>query len=1250
MNEVAASKTHDRDEPNEKKQEDNTDEIEQASQKCFQLLLQNTALQHLIDDRNKQRRKFIAYADILDVLEREGANKGNPHVLSKVITHDFQLIGSYVLTKNNHTYVITRDDLSQSSYVPKSAQELTDAYQMIVKGRKRILDTNQMTEIRLKDLRDFVQETDLFTYMLDFFRDHSTPNMHGVLVLACDPVMSESMLMHYLHTQYLVEKAYTSQLKANKENKTVEVLKTLVMLIYTNRVQTQSKESLAQPSYPLIFSSMWKHVFVDALLPADYLNEVQINDINLFDKNTLTQICERIEPNNSKLLENSFELALNSISISTRNQDGFYHDVQILKQYLLSEPIDGGDFQRTLRGRLQDVLSDPENGATACLKAVLKQPLRERGSLRSEFMGNLAQKIKSMLAEILALVFENRTSSLYRSTKEPNAKIDELFLQLLSEPKIVRVSQRTQANQDRQIVLRDDIPDGACFPFSARIHAHLSSFRDTCFEIYERTKQNINERLLEFLILQIHAFIQTTPLKIDLNHLSRDMMQRLLHDIVHLEANATFGLNRFPQQIHNILINHICEFMDHASMDALKIFSGSKTKKDVAIVKKEIEEEEEEKKEVVEEDEKTKEPEPEKNQKKKRKKTTHDSDDESVSEEENMWDKLEDLEAINKENEEMKEVEPFHKQESDDFVVVEQEQEEKKTEAVVVEEIRFQVTEVYAILWSHDDLLCSFVDVLSVVHDHSKRDLENMDNVWKEQLSLHEYVAKMLAIVLEVVEKSLEITLIENMKHKLDHLSSISQAFERVVQWLNQGCPNKDLTKDLSQRWDLLKLSMLCITATKYQTRNGALTRSIKERFANCQFDNIDSLNALLVLVQNSLNQDRVNEHEINEILQWLVQNYVGVFGLKTAASHRHEIGYTISNDFAEKLIQWIGGRPNTLLFAPTSFTKMEIGSQLISIIRKKEHQNVRNLLMQHLQACDLNNEFAVLLIRAQEHFLHFREMVHRKRLEQEDKPDVQKFVRLSETLKEKVNNRSLLDILLTIAECKMWTYYLSHYISRTMAISYAYGKEGIRHFWLEGKEKRIQLYLSGQECSSIGQLYRCDQSKTAEMERQIRQGLKYYLMVELWRRKGSTAALHLNGRKFKSLFGFSVGISDKQQQSDRIKNIPSNDIFQLLEYSNNQKLDNAFKEMHTVFANAFTSNQIDWQTFDRKRFIHFIAGIFTELYLKNDTSHFDTITKFTRSISRYFNDHLQGAQSTRCHDRVRFLFSQFCVYVFSLK
>ncbi|ETO30661.1 hypothetical protein RFI_06456 [Reticulomyxa filosa] len=562
-----------------------------------------------------------------------------------------------------------------------------------------------------------------------------------------------------------------------------------------------------------------------------------------------------------------------------------------------------------------------------------------------------------------------------------------------------------------------------------------------------------------------------------------------------------------------------------------------------------------------------------------------------MSEEENMWDKLEDMQEINKEIEEIKDVEPPRNQENEDFVVVEQEQEEKKTEAVVVEEIKFQVTEVYAILWSHEDLLCGFVDVLSVVYDHSKRDLENMNNVWKEKLSLHEHVAKILAIVLDVVERSLEITLVENMKRKVDHLSSISQAFEYVVQWLNQGYPNKDLIKDLNRRWDLLKLSMLCITATKYQTRNGVLTRSIKERFANCQFDNVDSLNALSALVQNSLNQDRVEGNEVNEVLQWLAQNYVGVFGLKTAASYHHEIAHTISNDFAEKLIQWIGGRSDTLPFAPTSFTKMEIGSQLISIIRKKEHQNVRNLLMQYLQACNLNNEFAVLLVRVQEHFLHFREMVHRKRLEQEDRPDVQKFTRLSETLKEKVKNRSLLDILLIIADCKMWTYYLSHYINRTMTISYAYGDEGIKYFWLEGKEKRTRMYLSAQDCAKIGQLYRCDQNGITEMERQIRQGLKYYLMVELWKRKGSTAALHLNDKKFKNLFGFAVGMNNNQQQSGRIKNIPSNDIFQLLEHCDNQRLDSAFKEMHSAFTKAFISNQIDWQNFDRKRFIHFVAG-----------------------------------------------------------
>ncbi|ETO06088.1 hypothetical protein RFI_31307 [Reticulomyxa filosa] len=92
-------------------------------------------------------------------------------------------------------YVITRDDLAQSGYVSKTSEELSNVYDIDGKYEKQMLNDNQMTEVRLKDLRDFVQEADFFSYIVD----NAKPTRYNVLAIACDAVTSDSMLMHYLH-------------------------------------------------------------------------------------------------------------------------------------------------------------------------------------------------------------------------------------------------------------------------------------------------------------------------------------------------------------------------------------------------------------------------------------------------------------------------------------------------------------------------------------------------------------------------------------------------------------------------------------------------------------------------------------------------------------------------------------------------------------------------------------------------------------------------------------------------------------------------------------------------------------------------------------------------------------------------------------------------------------------------------------------------------------------------------------------
>ncbi|ETO27464.1 hypothetical protein RFI_09667 [Reticulomyxa filosa] len=188
--------------------------------------------------------------------------------------------------------------------------------------------------------------------------------------------------------------------------------------------------------------------------------------------------------------------------------------------------------------------------------------------------------MKNFLVDILCIIFENGNSLLYKRQKDE--RIDNLFLHILSEPKIVCIMQREHQGHSHEIVPKDNIPGGGHFPFSSHLHAFMSSFREMSFGIYERTKQDIRKSLEEFLIVQIHTSIQTSGLKLNLNRLLPvDLMKRLLRDVVHLESNGILGLHRFLRNAHvyDTLVNHVCLFVEKASMEALHKFGASTERK-----------------------------------------------------------------------------------------------------------------------------------------------------------------------------------------------------------------------------------------------------------------------------------------------------------------------------------------------------------------------------------------------------------------------------------------------------------------------------------------------------------------------------------------------------------------------------------------------------------------------------------------------------------------------------------------------
>ncbi|ETO06491.1 hypothetical protein RFI_30897, partial [Reticulomyxa filosa] len=1229
------------------------DEIKQSADNCWQILLQNTSLQYMIGDQNKQRTGFIPYANILDVLKREGANKEDTLKLIKVTTHDFQLLGSHVVETDNVCAALTRDASPQSAYVPSSNADLQKLFASFGKKDKK-MNKGQLTEIRLKELRDFVQETDFFTYVLDFFRDNTSPATHNVLVLTCDALMHETMLMHYLHVQYLVEKAYTNHLKTLGSQNT-DRIKTFIMLIFVNRESTKSskeqdnKRALQNQdnsmAYPLIFNTMWKHVFVDALLPADYMNEIQISDINISDGASLNEIRTRVKENrfffffwnnsfyidiiyndcfcmfSMELFINSYEIALNFIDVGRTNQSILYEEIHRLKNYLSLDIEDKGNLRQALNLRLRGVLDDPQNGVEPCLRQVLHQPLAERRSLRSQFMSNVVEKIKFLLVEILLVLFENRNILLYRSPTVNDIRMDDLFLQLLQEPKIVTFS---QTKHEAGVVPKDDIPDGCQFPFSSHVHAYFSSFRESFFHLYERKQQENNGNLLGFLIIHIHNLVQTTQLKISFDGLPTDIVQSFLRDIVQLEGNGSFGLQRLNEDVRNLLVDHIYAFVERAAVAAFRMFGTSRVTQQVLNRGRRYGDES-------------------KNGGDAPKSNENDDDNAEIQILNDDAQRSRSNSDSDSKSEEKREFDDIPSYLRDGYDNDQDDDEDEEKDDVKVEDSQFQVTEVYAVLWSHEALLRDYVDMLSLL---SKRELEVAKRIWEEELHLHDAVGKILMTTLECVERLLQETSKEELKKKVDMVISVSSALGNLLQWSNQNSKDNELKKKITEKWNVLKLTLLCIAATNYHIRNDDSSNFIVQTFGACQFDDFRALNALLEHVKRTISsQDRARSEDQNEILQWLVQTYIRTFTLKPVSDSR-SIANQNQGEFAGQLALWVQGADITFSIKPTQFTKMEIVVhwKIYVYIKKKKkeaHENIRNALVNQAQTCKLDSEFGVLLVRAQEQFLHFQEAISQTTLKQQDKPNVTRYQQLSQLLAQRVNENNMLDIFLAIAECKVWVYYLSHYIGSTFDSPYSYVNEGIEIESGSNQKLVRSVYLTASDCKAIGQLFMVDKTRMGETEWRIRQGLRYYLLIELWRRKGSRASIHLTNKKFSNLFGFSMDVNEHQASNLNIpKSVPLDDTFRLLEHCGDEKMNEYYTQSRDLFTKAIGSNKIEWNWFQQRYFIHFVAGlhfffiylfvykhiynratqnkttgVFNQLYLNKNYKHLQMVSAFTRKI-----------------------------------
>eukprot|EP01084_Bolivina_argentea_P032482 60107_1 len=248
--------------------------------------------------------------------------------------------------------------------------------------------------------------------------------------------------------------------------------------------------------YPLLFSKNWSHLYIDALSISDHKQfpEIQINDINIFDDNAKTKLLQRVNHHTGRIVRNNYTAALNRIDFPKE----LYQELQRFKELLDNQ---NGRFYKILITRMSKILKDASSGAEKCILAAFRSKLDNRGSFRSVVMQTLGKKIERELIHILSVIFSNGNAYLYSSKYDEEAKeqkydddahenkleklMNRLWLELLSEPKIIRFQSQPLGNnkQEQNTPIINTIR--AKFAFSSNIHSYFMSFKKAVASNYK---------------------------------------------------------------------------------------------------------------------------------------------------------------------------------------------------------------------------------------------------------------------------------------------------------------------------------------------------------------------------------------------------------------------------------------------------------------------------------------------------------------------------------------------------------------------------------------------------------------------------------------------------------------------------------------------------------------------------------------------------------------------------------------------
>ena len=1173
----------------EHKEEDDEDEwvdteqdehkinVQESIDECYNMLLRTTSIQYLIQDQRK-KPEFKAFASLIDLLQREGVQpESTRHMLLRVVTHDtYQLPLDFKHKVGVKDYDGARVDVVFDHDSKVDQDNNTELKQK----------TEGVHVLKFKEITSFVRELDFYNYVYDFF--NGTNSMENTLIIICDPANTNEQLVHYLHAQYLCEKARAAAQKPNQNQG--NGAKNIVFLIYMSR----------QSPYPLIFNREWKHLFLDALLPADHqmFPQIPVNDINVFEKADQIEFKKRVIDHIDRIVFDSFEKAMNSVGLSKvdAQMDGqkgsaIRDEIERIKHLLdvdCDEVEDAGRLRVILAKRIQRILVDEKTGAIDCLNKTLKDRKRsDRGSIRSHVMEKLAEKIGDQLVEILTIIFSNGNSRLYfgdmggKYGDVAARRVVSWWLKLVSEPRILRIERGGTAKSKRRNI--DLSLRQAQFPFSSHIHSYMLSYKDDCLKEWKVDGVPVIESGQAgqtMFSTELENKLHAANLSVRIDNLPKDLVRKLSTDIVQLEATR-LGLRRHGTEILPHIIKFVHEFLWKSSNDSHE-----------AILKRKK---------------------PRKDQRKKLESgnvggplANADDTDSDESDSDDDLDFAPDSYDEDSESGGNGEIEATDDEKVQDE---EGEVEEDEEEEEYLEHNTVQIHEIYATLWANEKIILQSVDVFSALRQFPLQ-LETLNKLWEKHQNLPQTLSFIMTQLLDEVEVSLKQAGTQKLQERASYLLSISQSFNDFFNFLDSLEYNQQTVRQMREKWNIIRLAMICVSACPERI-GGDFISELTLRFQDHRFDDLGKLGGLLQLMGDALSQSANPE----DTLQWFCQNYIRFFAFSAQDT---------SEKFTQSLIQVIAEekeQQNTdLNLIPNAFTKFEVASQFLSKIDTNEP--VKTILETQVEDRELKSLIACLLSRASEQRLH-----HDMRSKYMGDSIAAPKGKEVETAVNKLHasfEGNKLEQVLAISECKV----ILHYFIRYLLSILEKPKSDIdeKGIWFKKRHVKKAKYLS-----VIGQILKIEQGCTPNV-RAIKQGLQYFFVSELWNRGGAQNTMTLMS---KSVFSKVMNVELFKEDTLSADYIPKDDTFLLaLSYDDEKMADEAAK-IYQQFEQSVMKDTHPQVAFKRMNYVQLFGAIFNKAYLRGGVQQFEHIAYY---INDSVNQDLKNEKAPNCKQRLRSL------------